>query len=157
MGSFWCHCGVTLHTLDSFWDHFRHMRVTLESLWSVFKKHSFPQSILMILCNSGVNLEPWGSFWRYLGYMSVTLDHLGQLWGRLSPCVRPKGGHKQEIHIFVGDFAYQRSHEDAKESLRLSGPDRLGGGRGRVPPPGDWFGGFGRFGGFSAGSGHLHA
>ena len=53
--------------------------------------------------------------------MSVTLDHLGQLWGRLSPCVRPKGAHKQEIHIFVGDFAYQRSHEDAKRACNPAG------------------------------------
>ena len=48
---------------------------------------------------------------------------------------RPKRVHKQIIFIFAKDFACHGSHEDARESLQRSGPDRLGGGRGRVNPP----------------------
>ena len=32
-------------------------------------------------------------------------------------------------------FEGSRRHETARESLRMSGPTRLGGGRGRVNPP----------------------
>ena len=49
--------------------------------------------------------------------------------------VRPKRVHKQIILIFAKDFACHGSHEDARESLGKSEPDRLGGGRGRVNPP----------------------
>ena len=38
--------------------------------------------------------------------------------------VRPKRVHKQIILIFAKDFACHGSHEDARESLRLSEPDR---------------------------------
>ena len=41
-------------------------------------------------------------------------------------------------------FEGSRLPRGDSEELQLSGPDRLGGGRGRVNPPlGDWFGGFG--------------
>ena len=49
--------------------------------------------------------------------------------------VRLKRVHKQIILIFAKDFACHGSHEYIKESLRRSGPDRLGRGRGRVNPP----------------------
>ena len=51
--------------------------------------------------------------------------------------------HKQQIHIFPTFFLIPKDCEDAKENLQSSGPDRLGGGRGRVnPPPWGLFGGF---------------
>ena len=40
----------------------------------------------------------------------------------MSPCVRPKRVHKQEMHISPTYCAFQTSHEDAKESLQLSEP-----------------------------------
>ena len=49
----------------------------------------------------------------------------------MSLCIQPKRAHKQEIHIFVGDFAYHGSHEGARESLQPAEPDRwegVGGG-----------------------------
>ena len=45
------------------------------------------------------------------------------------------GAHKQQIHIFPTYFAFQRSRDTVRESLQLSEPDRLGGGRGRVTLP----------------------
>ena len=70
--------------------------------------------------------------------------------------VRPKRVQQQVILIFAKDFAYHGSHEYAKESLRSSEPEWLGGGRGRVNPPPCGLGlevlGFGGFG-----SKHLHA
>ena len=55
-------------------------------------------------------------------------------------------------------FEGSRGHEDAKESLQLSEPTRLGGGRGRVNSPFRClFWRFWRFGGLLLGSGALHA
>ena len=56
---------------------FGYMRVTLESLWSIFKKHSFSQSILMILCNSGVHLGDLGGT---LGSLLAYEGDFGTLW-----------------------------------------------------------------------------
>ncbi len=53
----------------------------------------------------------------------------------ISPCVRPKRAHKQNIFIFPMNFAWPGSRETARESLQPSEPDRLGGGRGRVNLP----------------------
>ena len=44
--------------------------------------------------------------------------------------VRPKRVHKQEIHIFPTYFAFQGSHEGAKESLQTFEPVTLGSLRG---------------------------
>ena len=49
--------------------------------------------------------------------------------------VRPKRAHKQEIHIFASDFEGPRGARVRQENEKLSEPDRLGGGRGRVNPP----------------------
>ena len=73
----------------------------------------------------------------------------------ISPYVRSKRAQKQKVLIFAKDFAYQRCDGDPGAGLRLSEPDRLGGGRGRVNPPPRrlvW-----RFGGFVTGSTRLEA
>ena len=53
----------------------------------------------------------------------------------ISPCVRSKQAHRQEIHILRTFLKGQSGHGDSREELQLSEPDRLGGGRGRVNPP----------------------
>ena len=37
----------------------------------------------------------------------------------VSPCVRPKGAHKQEIHIFTTFFDTFTNHEGAQESPQV--------------------------------------
>ena len=49
--------------------------------------------------------------------------------------VGPKSGNVEKVLVFKGFLKGQGSHEDARESLQRSGPDRLGGGRERVNPP----------------------
>ena len=72
--------------------------------------------------------------------------------------VGPKTGKVKKLLVFKAFLKRQSGHGYARESLQLSEPDRLGGGRGRVNPPEELgFGGFGRFGGLGAGSQHLHA
>ena len=49
----------------------------------------------------------------------------------ISPCVRSKRAHKQEIHVLPTFFTFQGSHGDARESLQPSEPERwegVGGG-----------------------------
>ena len=41
----------------------------------------------------------------------------------VSPCVRPKRAHKQEIHIFPTFFNTFTNHECPQESLRGAEPD----------------------------------
>ena len=47
----------------------------------------------------------------------------------------PKWAHKQNILIFTTHFEGSRRARVIQENDRRSGPDRLGGGRGRVNPP----------------------
>ena len=53
----------------------------------------------------------------------------------ISPCVRPRRAHKQEIHIFLTYFEGPRGARGRQENEKPSEPDRLGGGRGRVNRP----------------------
>ena len=80
-----------------------------------------------------------GSLW---GHFGVTLEPLwayrrrfARLLHIMSPCVRSKRVQKQKVLIFANDFAFQGSHGDPGAGLQGDGPDRLGGGRGRVNPP----------------------
>ena len=76
----------------------------------------------------------------------------------ISPCVRPKRAHKQNIPIFPTYFEGSGGVQGRQPNEQVSDPDRMGGGRGRVNPPrrsSAWR--FWRFGGFGVGSKHLHA
>ena len=42
----------------------------------------------------------------------------------ISPCVRSKRAHKQEIHVLPTFFTFQGSHEHSTESLQIAEPDR---------------------------------
>ena len=66
-----------------------------------------------------------------------------------SGLVGPKSGNVEKVPVFNCFFEGSRVQKVFCENEQLSETDRLGGGRGRVNPPlGNWFGGFGRFGGF---------
>ena len=72
--------------------------------------------------------------------------------------VGPKSENVENPLVFVCFFEGQRSEEESKSAKKY--PSRTvweGVGGGQTLPLGDWFGGFGRFGGFGAGSKHLHA
>ena len=72
--------------------------------------------------------------------------------------VGPKSENVVFSMVLLLLFEGSKGHETARESLQLSEPTRLGGGRGRVnPPPRSLVWRFWRFGGFGAGSKHLHA
>ena len=73
----------------------------------------------------------WGHFVATLGILTSNGMYDAYSCGFDGVIVRPKRVHKQNIHIFAKDFACHGSHEDAKESLQLSGPERwegVGGG-----------------------------
>ena len=85
-----------------------------------------------------------GSLLAYEGDFGVTLGSLwtyrrrfARLMHIISPCVRSKRAHKQEIHVLPTFFAFQGSHEDARESLQFASlrAEPVGKGRGRVNPP----------------------
>ena len=63
------------------------------------------------------------------GYFGVTLGSCVGLMG-------PKSGNVEKVLVFKAFLEGQGSHEDAKESLQLSGPDRwerVGGGKPSSP------------------------
>ena len=107
----------------------------------------------MILCIYAITLE---SSWMHLGptwsdFGGNFHENYGRQWPEsekwtpkaayrrrfarlmhiISPCVRSKRAHKQEIYVLPTFFTFPGSHEDARESLQRSEPERwegVGGG-----------------------------
>ena len=112
----------------------------------IFKKHSFFQSILMILQRTritlasiwghlGVTLESFlaygGTLEPYLRQFDVEKHEMASMMGIYAGLVGPKSENVEKVVVFKAFFEGQRSHATAKESLQLSGPDRwegVGGG-----------------------------
>ena len=71
------------------------------------------------------------------------------MMGICAGLVGPKNENVDFILVFVCFFERQSGDEYSREEFRISEPDRLGGGRGRVnPPPRRLVWRFWRFGGF---------
>ena len=54
--------------------------------------------------------------------------------GTCAGLVGPKSENVEKVLVFKAILKGQSGHEDSREELRPSEPDRLGGGRGRVNP-----------------------
>ena len=107
----------------------RKLWVTLVSLW----------------CDFGSTLK---SLWGHFGHIDGECMYDVYSCGFDGVIVRPKRAHKQEIHIFASFFACQKSHGQSKICCKPMSPGVWEGvGGGETLPLGDWFGGFGRFGG----------
>ena len=90
----------------------------------------------------GGTLEP------YLSQFDVEKLEMASVMGICAGLVEPKSENVEKVWVFKAFLNGQRCDEDPGAGLRRSGPDRLGGGRGRVnPPPRRLFWRFWRFGG----------
>ena len=135
MGSLWGHFGGTLCALGSLWGHFEHMSVTFESHWSIFKKHSFPPTILMILCNCRVNFGTtlalklrlhlhFHALWGHFGSLWVAL---GSLWGRFgaeSGSDPILGGSICKSHLFCRAVCISKKSGTRRKSAQISANQR---------------------------------
>ena len=100
LGSLWGHFGITL---ESFWGY---VGMTLVSLWGYF----------------GITLGSlWGHFGVTLGSLWAYRRRFARLMHIISPCVRSKRVHKQEIHILPTCFAFQKSRGGAKSTNTRAG------------------------------------
>ena len=64
------------------------------------------------------------SKWRFFGIKIVNIIVFCAIVVNMTTLIGPKWPHKQIKHISTAYFEGQRSHGYAKESLRLSEPDR---------------------------------